>query len=82
MTAKLKESVETAQTVLGEDAQDRLAGLIEVFVALESGGIESHFSAQEMADLRAEAERPFEAAEPAEVRELFTRNGVTLNHEL
>jgi len=82
MTARLKTSVETAEGVLSEEAQDRLAVIVQAFTVTQTGGAGEHFSAAELAELHAEAGKPFEAADPTKIRALYERNGVALNHEL
>ena len=81
MTALLKSSIEDAEVVLSDEAQDRLAMIIQAFTATQIGKPAEHFSAAELAELKAEVSKPFDEADPMNVRGLFERNGVTLNHE-
>jgi len=79
MNARLKDSLETAEDVLSDDARDRLALFVQAFTATERGRANEHFFESGLAELRAEANTPFEAADPEKVRAIFERNGVTLN---
>ena len=73
MNARLKDVIGEAEARLGPEAQERLAEIVESFVA--SWAAELDFTAEEMARLHEIDAEPFEAADPAEVETFFRQRG-------
>ena len=73
MNARLHHLIVEAEAKLGPEAQERLAEVVETFVATWS--TDGEFTPEEMARLREIDAEPFEAVDPAEVEALFRRRG-------
>lgn len=73
MNARLHDLIVDAEARLGPEAQERLAEIVETFVA--SWTTEPDFTPEEMARLREIDAELFEAADPAEVEAFFRRRG-------
>lgn len=76
MNARLRRTVETAETCLPEEGQEELACLMELFMANFRRDPAQDFSQVEWEELRRTAAEPFSEADPAEVEAFYTRNGV------
>lgn len=83
MNARLHHLIVEAEAKLGAEAQERLAEVVETFVAtwstvgeLPGGELPGgEFTPEEMARLREIDAEPFEAVDPAEVEAVFRRRG-------
>ncbi len=78
MNARLHDLIVEAEAKLGAEAQERLAEVVETFVATWSTDGEftgGEFTPEEIARLREIDAEPFEAADPDEVEALFRRRG-------
>lgn len=88
MNARLHHLIVEAEAKLGAEAQERLAEVVETFVATWSTVAElpggelpggefpgGEFTPEEMARLREIDAEPFEAVDPAEVEAVFRRRG-------
>jgi hypothetical protein len=73
MNARLHDLIVEAEAKRGPEAQERLAEIVESFVA--SWSTEPEFTPEEMARLREIDAEPFVAADPAEVEAVFRRRG-------
>jgi hypothetical protein len=73
MKARLKDLIVEAEAKLGPEAQERLAEVVEAFVA--SWSEEIAFTREEMARLREIDAEPFEEADRSEVEAFFRRRG-------
>ena len=73
MNARLKDLIVEAAARLGPEGQERLAEIVEHFVA--SWTADPGFTPEEMARLREIDAEPFEAADPAEVEAFFRQRG-------
>lgn len=73
MNARLKDLFVEAEAKLGPEAQERLAEVVEAFVASWSEQVA--FTADEMERLRKIDAEPFEEAVPGEVEAFFRRRG-------
>ena len=71
MTDPLHTLVDKAKAALGPEAQARLAGLIESFVATHEGA--EPFTGDERAHLARLDAEPFDSADPEAVAALFAR---------
>ena len=70
---KLETLIAQSQADLPNEAQDRLAELVETFLATHTGPPD--FTPEELADLRRLDGAPFDPAEPDDVKALFARRG-------
>jgi hypothetical protein len=73
MNARLKDLIVEAEAKLGPEAQERLAEIVEHFVASWTADLD--FTPEEMARLREIDAEPFVAADPDEVEAFFRRRG-------
>jgi hypothetical protein len=73
MNARLKDLMVEAEAKLGPEAQERLAEIVEGFVANWTADLD--FTPEEMARLREIDAEPFEAADPEEVEAFFRQRG-------
>lgn len=73
MNLRLKTLIVEAEAKLGPEAQERLADMVEAFVANRT--VELEFTPEEMARLREIDAEPFEAANPKEVEAFFRQRG-------
>ena len=73
MTAPLRTLLEDAEARLDGAARERLAGIVEAFIANHADA--DLLSAEERADLARRAAEPFEAAPEAEVAAILARRG-------
>ena len=71
MTAPLHTLIADAEARLDDPSRDKLAALIEAFLATHDGT--DHFTAAERDRLHAMDVEPFDPADPAEVAALFAR---------
>jgi hypothetical protein len=72
MNARLDSILDEARAALSADAQDRLADLIEAYVATHAAA--PAFTADELAELKRRHDEPFDPAPEHEVREFFARH--------
>lgn len=73
MNATLHDLFKQAEEGLDRPGQDQLAELVAAFLATHSGP--APFSPEDLAHLRQIDREAFDAADPAEVAELFGRRG-------
>lgn len=73
MNARLHRLIVEAEAKLGPAEQERLAEIVETFVATWTE--EPGFTPEELARLREVDAEPFEAADPAEVEAFFRQRG-------
>jgi hypothetical protein len=71
MNIRLQTLFHEAETRLAEAEQDRLAEIVEVFLA--TSGPDADFTPEELAELRALDAEPYDPAPAAEVAALFAR---------
>jgi hypothetical protein len=72
MNARLDTILDEARAAFSADAQDRLADLIEAYVATHAA--DPDITEAELAELKRRHDEPFDPAPEAEVREFFARH--------
>jgi hypothetical protein len=72
MNVRLRSAIEEARTALSAEEQEKLADLIEVYIA--NHGPAPDFTEAERAELKRRHEAPFDPAPEAEGREFFARH--------
>lgn len=73
MNARLQDLIVEAEARLGPEAQERLAAVVESFMA--TWAEPADFTPEEMDHLRTLDREPFVAADPAEVEAFFAQRG-------
>ena len=76
MNPRLKESLETAESILTQDGQDELAIVVDMFTANYGQSAQDNFSQAEIAEIEQMAQEPFIEADPEKVKTLFARHGI------
>ena len=76
MNTRLKESLETAESILPQDGQDKLALVVDMFTANYGQNAQDNFSQEELGEIEQMAHEPFIEADPEKVKALFARHGV------
>ncbi len=76
MNQRLKESLETAESILPQDGQDELAIVVDMFTANYGQNAQDNFSQEELAEIEKMVQEPFIEADPEKVKALFAKHGV------
>lgn len=71
MNATLQKSLETAESILPQEGQDKLAFVVKAFAANYQQSAQDHFSEAELIELEQIDQEPFKEADNGKVNALF-----------